>query len=171
MRPGSLGRDPGACRHGLGQTGWRTCPTWGLVVESPHLHGVRGVGQQRVLQPNRLLVLGGWGVGPFPEEAEGHLVRTQGPGRWQRWMVWLAAGELVLTAPSPTPPQPQPLLGSLSAGEPGAEQPQHGEHTVGVGRGQREVQQGRRGGGGWWLLPTEGRSLLGSGCWPHGSRS
>ena len=30
--------------------------TWGLVVESPQLHRVRGVGQQGVLDPARLVV-------------------------------------------------------------------------------------------------------------------
>lgn len=49
----------------------------------------------------------------------------------------VASTALSPTLPQPQP-QPQPLLGSLSAGEPGAEQPRHGEHRVGVGRGQRE---------------------------------
>lgn len=42
-------------------------------------------------------------------------------------------GAPVLMSLSPLPYQPTPLLGSLSAGEPEAEQLQHGEHRVGVG--------------------------------------
>lgn len=76
---------------------------------------------------------------------------------------------LMSLSPLPTPA----LLGSLSAGEPEAEQLQHGEHRVGweSGSGQREVQRGKRGCRGWWLLLTEGRSLLGSGCCPQGRHS
>lgn len=47
--PGSLGRE---WQTQVGQAGWGSHPTWGLVVEPPHLHGVGGVGQQGVLQPN-----------------------------------------------------------------------------------------------------------------------
>lgn len=40
--------------------------TWSLVVEPSHLNWVRGVGQERVLQADGVLILGRGGVGPFP---------------------------------------------------------------------------------------------------------
>lgn len=43
--------------------------TWSLVVESPHLHRVRRVGQQRVFDSTRVIVFGQWWC-PFPRVAE-----------------------------------------------------------------------------------------------------
>lgn len=51
-------RGQGLFGQTLGSTGWAGAgrlgshPTWRLVVEPPHLHGVRGMRQQGVLQPN-----------------------------------------------------------------------------------------------------------------------
>lgn len=53
---GAYGQDPSGETPGTCRPDWagrlEELPTWGLVVEPAHLHGVRGVGQQRVLQPN-----------------------------------------------------------------------------------------------------------------------
>lgn len=96
-------------------------PTWGLVVEPSHLHRVGGVSQKRVLQANRLLILGRRGVCSLPGEARGaSVVKT--------WSTGSPHGHSCLLT---TPPHP-----GTSGRAPGAERCQHERTQGGQGWGR-----------------------------------
>lgn len=90
------GTGAGRARGGL------LLPTWSLVVEPPHLNRVRGVGQERVLQANGVLIFGRGGVCSFPVHREDGDKQVSSGKEWHQ-PTWKGACVPVSQIPSSIP--------------------------------------------------------------------